>query len=190
MGKKGGVITPARADSPVFSRLWNPESNNSLARISLSEFDSRLHSMIQKYRLPYEEVLAVLNRTALKSISVPIPIFRYRELTHLGSLIKYLKESEHLSCQQLAAMLQRNQKSVSRIYRKSCQRMSFPFALSEDDLRVPISVFADRSLSTLESLTTYLKDSEKLRFSEIAKIINRDQRTIWTSYQRARQKRL
>ncbi len=56
-------------------------------------------------------------------------------------------------------------------------------------LSIPISIFRDREISVLEAMVEYLKDKKNMRYSEIARLLNRDARTIWTSYQRAKEKR-
>ena len=53
---------------------------------------------------------------------------------------------------------------------------------------IPSSIFKDRKLAPLESITEYLKDTQGLSFHEIAVILNRDDRTIWTCYNRAKKK--
>ncbi len=57
-----------------------------------------------------------------------------------------------------------------------------------ENLDIPSSIFRDRSLSVLEVLVRYLKDEKKLSFHEIAVLLNRDDRTIWTVYSRGRKK--
>ena len=57
-----------------------------------------------------------------------------------------------------------------------------------DSLMVPISIFQDRRLGLLESLVVHLKEKEGLKFAEIAKLLNRDHRTIWTTHAKARKK--
>lgn len=54
---------------------------------------------------------------------------------------------------------------------------------------IPSFVFKDRTLSVLEVMVEYLRDNKKMRFHEIAVIINRDDRTVWTVYRRAKLKR-
>jgi len=54
---------------------------------------------------------------------------------------------------------------------------------------IPSFVFKDRTLSVLEVMVEYLRDNKKMRFHEIALIINRDDRTVWTVYRRAKLKR-
>ena len=53
---------------------------------------------------------------------------------------------------------------------------------------VPLSIFKDRSTTALEALVIHLKDLG-FSFKEISLLINRDQRTIWTVYNRASKKR-
>lgn len=48
-------------------------------------------------------------------------------------------------------------------------------------IEIPVSIFREK-IGASESLCRYLKDYKKLRFSEIAKLINRDQRTVAINY--------
>jgi len=57
--------------------------------------------------------------------------------------------------------------------------------ISETDYFIPITIFQDRRLAVLEALVSYLKDNFKLKYSEVARLIDRDQRTVWTVYRRA-----
>ncbi len=56
------------------------------------------------------------------------------------------------------------------------------------DLSIPLKIFTDRKLGPLEAIIKYLKENQKMRFSEIAKLLNRNQRTIWASYHNAKKK--
>lgn len=59
--------------------------------------------------------------------------------------------------------------------------------MHQQGARVPVSIFASR-LSPAESLVKYLKEQEKLNYAAIARLLNRDQRGIWCTYQRAQRK--
>ena len=52
---------------------------------------------------------------------------------------------------------------------------------------LPLSVFQNK-LSPLELVTRYLKQEENLKFSQIAKILNRNERTIWGAYHKSLKK--
>jgi len=54
---------------------------------------------------------------------------------------------------------------------------------------VPSSIFQDRELSVLEAMAEYFREKKGMRYSEIARLLNRDDRTIWTAYKRAKVKR-
>lgn len=57
----------------------------------------------------------------------------------------------------------------------------------QQGMRVPVSIFATR-LSPAEALVKHLKEQEKLNYASIARLLNRDQRGIWCTYQRAQRK--
>jgi len=71
-------------------------------------------------------------------------------------------------------------------------------ALIENELRrllkkekegvvLPVSIFNER-LGMLEAASLYLKDELKLSFNEIARLLKRNYKTIWTSYNMAKKK--
>jgi len=55
---------------------------------------------------------------------------------------------------------------------------------------VPLSVLKDRSVSGLEAIVEYLHEVKGLRFKAIALLLNRNERTIWTTYHRVKEKRV
>jgi hypothetical protein len=57
------------------------------------------------------------------------------------------------------------------------------------NIDIPAEIFQDRNVAVLERLSEYLKDKLNLNYHEIAVLLNRDERTIWTCYNRAKKKR-
>ncbi len=55
-------------------------------------------------------------------------------------------------------------------------------------LSIPTSVLRDRSISVLEAIVRYLKEKKGMSYHEIAVLLNRDDRTIWTVYNRTLKK--
>lgn len=53
---------------------------------------------------------------------------------------------------------------------------------------VPLEILKNRKLGMLESVCVYLKEKKDMSYSEIAQILNRDDRTIWASYNKAKKK--
>lgn len=57
------------------------------------------------------------------------------------------------------------------------------------DIRIPTHIFRNTSLSVLESVVDYLKEHHGLGFREIAILLDRDERNIWTVHRRAASKK-
>jgi len=123
-------------------------------------------------------------------VLIPIDIFNNYSLSSLGTVTKYMREELNCRFRDIALLLNRSQKTVWGAYEDSRKKMDSRFVLDKEiHLLVPSSVFRDRSVSFLEALTEYLKDNLSLRYCQIASLLNRDPRTIWTVYYRAKEKR-
>jgi len=82
-----------------------------------------------------------------------------------------------------------NEKSNGNSSPRGLWNDSDKISAEESTVKIPLSIFKDRSLSILESLAEYLKEELNLRYCKIAVLLNKDQRTIWTVYNRAKKKR-
>lgn len=56
------------------------------------------------------------------------------------------------------------------------------------ELSIPVGIFANDELSSLESIVKYMKEELKLRFAKIAKLLNRSSKTIWATYRNTAKK--
>ncbi|MEK6887206.1 MAG: hypothetical protein AABW88_05230 [Nanoarchaeota archaeon] len=72
---------------------------------------------------------------------------------------------------------------------KEVKKSNFNEENLSSEIKIPISVLSNRSLATLESVVVYLKENLNLTYHQIAELLNRDDRTIWTCYNRASKKR-
>jgi hypothetical protein len=54
---------------------------------------------------------------------------------------------------------------------------------------IPSNVLRDNSISVLEAIVEFLKEKKGLTYHQIGELINRDERNVWTVYQRAKKKR-
>lgn len=57
------------------------------------------------------------------------------------------------------------------------------------EVLIPSTIFLDRNISVLEAVVEYLKDKKEMSYHEMAVLLNRDDRTIWTCYNRVQKKR-
>ena len=90
-----------------------------------------------------------------------------------------------------------NFKNKLNLLVKNLQKSGFSFDeilsmmspnFSTDKILIPLEIFKNRDLGALESISLFLKDEKNMRYSEIAKALDRDQRTIWTTYNKAKNK--
>jgi len=57
------------------------------------------------------------------------------------------------------------------------------------DFTIPTHIFRGTGLSVLEAIVVYFREEHRLRYSQIAILLDRDERNIWTIYHRAKEKR-
>lgn len=119
---------------------------------------------------------------------LPINIFKTDSLSALEAIVKYLKENKQLSFHDIAVLLKRDDRTIWATYAKSRSKMLNHFHLMPSKHVIPASLFAERKLSVLETIVHYLKHAIKLNLHEIAVLLNRDDRTIWTVWNRASKK--
>ena len=122
-------------------------------------------------------------------ITVPVSIFKNSNLSVLESIVKYLRENLELSFGEIASLTNRNEIALAVSYRNAKRKFKFRFIGESSLFDVPILVLQDRKLSVLENVVSYLKDQAKLNYHQIAVLLNRNDRTIWTVYQRGKRKR-
>lgn len=120
---------------------------------------------------------------------IPITIFSNDELSSLETIVKFLKENKNLSFSEIASLLNRDQRTIWTTYSKAKKKKKEIFVVSESEYYLPFEIFRDRNLGVLENICLYLKDEYKLSFHEIAILLRRDDRTIWTSHHKAMEKR-
>jgi len=117
----------------------------------------------------------------------PCSIFG-EELSPLESICKYLKEQQGFTYHQIAVLIKRDDRTIWTVYQHAVKKQKKKFVLKKEDVMIPVKILQDRRLSVLEHLVRYLKDHHGLRYHQIAVLIKRDDRTIWTVYQRGLQK--
>ncbi|MBU0461350.1 MAG: hypothetical protein KJ574_02060 [Nanoarchaeota archaeon] len=119
-------------------------------------------------------------------LSVPISIFS-KVLSPLEALVKFLKEQHDMTYHEIGMTIGRDERGIWVTYRNASKKMKQPFSIPEKDVFVPISIFT-KKLSILESLVRYLRDEKGMKGSEIASALNKSTSTIWTVYNRAKDK--
>src|SRR3989338_2465239 len=150
-------------------------------------------SYLKEQGLSEEEIAGLagkLLKTVKEEIKVPISVFKNNRLGSLEAIVKYLRENLLLSFRQIADLTNRNDVALAVSYRNAKKKHEIKFVITEiSPYSVPVSILKDRNLSVLENISAYLKDTFGLNYHSVAVLLNRDDRTVWTVYQRAKKKR-
>ena len=103
------------------------------------------------------------------------------------AILKYLKENKGMAYYEIAQLLNRDDRTIWTAYKKAQDKHPQALEVKESEISIPISILNNRDYTILESTVIYLKE-KGLSYAEIAKLLNRDQRNIWTIYAHAMNK--
>jgi len=159
----------------------NRQSHNSQDAIS----QDLLEEIKQKYNITEQQLTQSLKQ---KEETIPLHIFNNETLSALETIVKYLKENKKLKHSKIAKKLNRSPKTIWATYQKAKQKLSKQFEEQETKITIPSTLFYNRTLSVLEHITKHLKENYDLNYTEIAKLLNRSPKTIWTTHQRTKKK--
>ncbi|MFH0978185.1 MAG: hypothetical protein V1837_02675 [Candidatus Woesearchaeota archaeon] len=113
------------------------------------------------------------------SISIPVTVFSTRLLGSFEALVKFMHENLGLRLSQISKLINRDPRTIWNAYHASQRKMPGPLQPADSTFHLPFDVFSSRKLSVLESIVHFLEPSG-LGNSELARLINRDPRTIST----------
>lgn len=151
-----------------------------LTSIELQQIEG-VRRLIQKYDLEIEELLQLLK------LGSKFPMGISKKLTVLESAVKYFLENKTLQPKDVAKILGREKKNILQIYKTASRKYPQKF-ITKGKVWVPSAVLVGTKLSAQEAVVTFLHEKKNLTFHEIAVLLKRDDRTIWTAYQRGKAK--
>ena len=123
-----------------------------------------------------------------EEIVIPASVFDNDYLSALEAVVKYLHENKDMRFSEVAGLLNRDQRAVGTTYRFARKKMKPVLRAPVVKYFLPLSIIADRRLSVLESIVYYLRKTYALSYHDIALLMRRNDRTVWTVYQRALKK--
>ncbi len=118
---------------------------------------------------------------------IPVTIFSNDKLSPLETIVKYLREEENLSNSKVAILLGRSPAAIWITYRNAVKKMPERLKFSKTGIFVSTETISLGRLSVLETIAYNLHDSG-ITYNKIGRLLNRDERTIWTVCSRARKK--
>jgi DNA-binding CsgD family transcriptional regulator len=161
------------------------QKNSKKGRLDRDSFSSENIDYGELKKL-YEKLKEHVEVIEKNKRNIPLCVFSSK-LSSLETIVKYLKENLKIQFNEISKLLGRSVKTIWQAYDSSKKKYPKEFVADDFSLTIPISLFKDRSLSVLEHIVFYLKN-KGMKFSEIARALKRDPRTIWTVYQRAKKR--
>jgi hypothetical protein len=165
------------------------ESHKSVQKQVVTDEHDALDYLEDFYGLEKGELLPLIEkRKDQLQNSFPTFILRDSKLSSLEAIVKFLRENRKLSYQEIAQLLCRKPATLAVTYSvaKSKKAEAFQSELDIEEEFVPFSAFTAK-LSVLESICLHLKSQDK-SYSEIARVLGKDPRTVWTVCKRAQGK--
>ena len=145
-----------------------------------------LNELYSRLKLKYSK-LEILNALETEEIFIPLSIFN-KKLSSLEVISKYLVENKGLRLIKISELLNRSNRNIWNAYNKSKKKFPKKLVVKESAL-IPISILRNLDFTLLENIVSYLKENFGFSYHEIAVLLQRDDRTIWTVYNRVKKKR-
>jgi hypothetical protein len=124
-------------------------------------------------------------RQASRDRRIPVSVYLCKGLSPFQATVKFLREEWRLSNKGTSQILHKSQQSVWSTYRAARRKRQRSLRAEPSGHDLPLTIFLPE-LTVFESIVLFLKEERGLRFSEIARLIGRDQRSIWQTYRRLR----
>lgn len=128
----------------------------------------------------------IVETVKLETLSSDIPVSIFTtSLSPLESLTRFLKENKGKKLVEISRIMSRSSAALSAAYKSA---ISKEFEVVKTEYVIPLEEFEKNSdLSILEIVVNNLENRD-LKHVEIARILGRDVRTIWTLNKRAEEK--
>ncbi len=147
----------------------------------------KFQSLFQRLKKSYGVSDFELIKKLEEDVLIPATIFN-EKLGSLEAICKYLKENLNFSNKRIALLIGRDSKSVWQAYNSSKNKFPNKIEIFPSKYFIPISILKNKKLGVLENIVVFLRDEFEISYHKIAVLLKRDDRTIWTVYQKAREK--
>ncbi len=157
-----------------------------LQKVSMYSSSYNLQTNIESHNVNYNLTISHPEISYSKEISLPLSVLQNN--SSLEAIVFYLKDILGLRFNEIARLLNRNQKTIWVTYSNAKKKKISLDLRNNSGLMLPLSIFISRNFSILETIVFHLRINQLLSFNEIAKLLGKNYRTIWTVYKRSLKK--
>ncbi len=165
------------------------KSNNNPITANASKHSSHrivalfLQHLEDEYQISPDEIYSLIRKKGkIKEVNLPISIFTNTPLSALEIITKYLKENLSLRYHEIAVILNRDDRTIWSTYNKAKTKTKQKIKVLKSNITIPSSIFKNRQFGVLEALVKFLKEEISLSYHNIAVLLKKNDRTIWSSY--------
>ncbi|MBI4141450.1 hypothetical protein HY484_00835 [Candidatus Woesearchaeota archaeon] len=139
-----------------------------------------------KYKLNEQEIEQYFRKEkpAKEPTTIPATIFN-DVLSPFETIVKYLKEVKGLRLVEIAKLTGRDQRAIGVTYKAATKKQPEKITPTTTRYTIPLEILNNKTLSVAEHIVKNLKETYELSYHEIAQILKRNDRTVWTLYNRA-----
>lgn len=137
------------------------------------------------YNISQEDLI---NKLSAPNDSIDAAAFSIDALSPTEVLVKYLREKKFNKFSDIARFLKRSQNTIQTTYNNAQKKHPKVLSFSNSNINVPLSIFSNKKFTIFESLVRYLRDSKNMTNRDIAHILKKSNKTIWTVYNRSKLK--
>ena len=117
----------------------------------------------------------------------PLGLLKNDKISTLEVLVKYLRENKKLCYKNIGKKLNRTPSALAVTYKQAKKKHKAPLLDVDFSIMIPYSIFDNKCFSVLECVIFYLKNQGRKQ-TEIARLIGKDPRTVWTIISRIKKK--
>ncbi len=145
------------------------------------------------YGISHHDLLVLIKEKERQKIEqeshyIPLSLFAKTPLSSLEIITCFLRDIKKLKFSEMEKILGRDQRVLSTTYRNAKKKYPSEIKISSSTYYVPCHLLQNKQLSVLENIIFYMKAEYQLHNHEIAKLLNKDPRTIWTVLNRIKKK--
>ena len=155
---------------------------------SFNEFKQYISQSNHFDDITLRQIIKKFEKTLKEKEEIVFPLSLLSEkLSAFETLTKYLIENLVLSYSEVGRLLGKDRRVIWSTYKRASEKVKHSFQDKKSRFNIPLSRLSSDKCSISELIVGYLKE-KGMKNSEIAVIMRRDQRTIWTLYKRYKQK--
>lgn len=152
-----------------------------ISRLKSEEEFIGLTELYNRLKIKYSEK-EIIDSLVKEETMIPASIFVY-ELSSFEAIVKYLFENKGFSLKKISVLLSKSNRNIWNTYDKS--RKKHPKKLFvEESILIPVFALSNSKNTLFENLVIYMKDELGLNYHDIGIVLHRNDRTIWTIYNR------